>query len=1270
MSNGIYKRKVVFSTLLYKCTFIFIVLFSFVDNVAAKAIIENLNDARLNFDCNSLYYVQDSSNVFKVYGLKPGIQTTLTSKKQYNLNVQSEYQGASGRNPDTIALGTDQSGALVMYQWDYVKYSNQIERIYKNQVSSIASSFSFKEFRDFRGWAGGEVNQKTGEIYFIGYNQDRLDGDARMMIYDPSTQKVSKSGVLQPESPSDARFASYKVQSDMAIDADGNAYIMISEDKNFHLLKVTPDKNNQNNWRYTEVQKFTLDTKAEIWGMSFLNGMLYINSRFYIYELNPLTGTWRDTKFYADNSYDFTACQMAPVIKGKVYLDADGDGILSSSEKKSNGLKDIEIQVYDIAYNHLGSQLTNSKGEYNFLLPSSNSTFYIRMKKPQMNGLNVGQTWASGGKYTWNGPNNRGVNSVTPICHNNMSIPNTKYYEKACYGAKENGIEHSSNFIALANFYSVVNMETDRAVVHADFALAPLDRSDAPGSFGEAFHVINKNLYLGLNASVDSFSKSNPNANGDNYDDGVEVRLENNTTWSNLQNFTFVSNKKYNFRVKVNSNGATKGFLNAWIALQSATFSSKIADNLQDINNSGYIEFNYTMPEFIIKNADNKTKTFFRFRYNTKNITNILPYNPPKSYLNNYPWTIDGEVEDYMSVYHYVVAQKRASGSFLVVNQNFNAKAGASLDVNSHGQTALYTQIADKKFNVKLVYHERGKVSKDLGGDMNVTIDFVEYNTPLPNCNNVKILKKNINTFTLKPAQTIMPFEVTLHNVTDSGTFKVNYHLLGSSETNSTCSDIFVVRPQEFVLNNAFGKDLIGGKFNDGQIKALKNGGALAKDYNQQAINIIHVNSTLKKPSACKLDINASGEVMTKSSDINKGIGNISINYHNIGDIDIILSDKLFASKDKVHKDCLDELTNNHSADGKVGCDIAVTSKLRFIPKAFNGTYKISDFGQNNTYISSELAMHANIDMSISAILDDNSTAINYHKDCFAEDREYNVQFANDNVTGWDNRKGDKPSKRIMYIKKTGADIISNNTKNDGLAILKTTQDNFINGTAYSNLGFNFVRPSKPEKPFIVKSDDFNITFPNSINSIKSFDSFNGNGSVHMYYGRVHSEKSEYIVLNQNNMNASIRYEIYCPVYCDRNLYDIVKFSNKNDQYPDWYINSAHAINQGNATEFKIIQGSASLTKSTYDTTPKYYTDAINSGKETLGITKNSPNTPYSVTIDIKSDSWLVHDPAFKVIFAGKGSDWAGFGQVNKTDNVGRTLNVNASRHLREKINW
>ncbi|MDR3177841.1 MAG: hypothetical protein LBT96_02535 [Campylobacteraceae bacterium] len=1265
MNNDIHKLEVDLSALLYK--FVFIVAFacSLANVGMARATIEDIRDAGLDFDCDSLYYVQDDSDVYKVYGLISGVQTTLSSRKQYNLNVQSEYGGYSGRNPDTIALGPNEYGALTMYQWDYVKFSKEIEYVIKNQYSKIARAFSFPEFADFRGWSGGEINQKTGEIYFVGHNQDELGSKARIMIYDPATAIARVSGVIQPDSW-ETDFSKYQVESDMAIDADGNAYIMVSSGTDYRLLRVVPDKKHSNNWKYNQIQSFKMDRRAQIWGMAFLNGMLYVNLDFFIYELNPLTGSWRNTNFVADNSLDFTACQMAPIIKGKVYLDANGDGILSSAEKKADGVRGVEVQVYDSWGTYLGMQYTNGKGEYNFLLPSSKSTFYIRLKRPQVNELNAYQTWASGGNYAWNGGDNRGVNKVTPRCYNNTTIPKADYYEKSCYGAKSSGIDQSSNHINAANFYSTVVMQTDRAIVHANFALAPSDRSDAPYAFQEASHAINPNIYLGLGVDADVYSKTSQNANGDKYDDGVQVRLSDKTSWSNLQGFLFTNSLTYNFRVKVKSDGGQKGFLNAWVAIESAPFSSKIANNLQDNDNDGYIEFNYTMPERVVNNKDNSTKAFYRFRYSSANIANLLPANPSSGSFNGYPWAIDGEVEDYMSVYQYISKPKHLKGNFLIVNQNLNAKAGDSINTKSHEQTALYTQIAGKKFNVKLIHYDAGKISKDIGSNINATIDFVEYNTGAPNCNNVKMLKKNISSLKIKPTQTIIPLDVTLYDTTDKGTFKITYQASDSSTVNSTCSDLFVVRPKEFALSDGFKETLIGGKSNSGQIKALQNDGNTAKNYRQKAVNIIHVNSTLVKPSACLLDANASSEVTLTPSDIKDGAGDLALNYQNIGDIDIIISDNSWALNDKIYNDCLDTFTNEHDKNGKVGCAIAIKTMLKFKPKAFSGKLDVSDFANNYTYISSELLMHANISMQISALLEDDSTAVNYHENCFAKDVTYNMQLKDNDIVGWDKREGDGASKRITYLGKTGADVTD---KGEGKIALKTAQNNFINGTADVRLGFNFKRPSAPERPFIVKFDDFSIDDLKDADNVK-LGSYDGNGSAHMYYGRAHSKEPEYKVLNQNSTNAYIYYEVYCPLYCNRSLYSTVKISNIDMQYKDWYINDAHAVNQGNITSFKITQGSANISKSASDKTPKYYTDIIGGGIETLGVNKNSPQTPHTVAITINPQSWLLHDPSFKVIFLGDKSDWAGHGGVNKNDSVGRILDVNASKYTGQRIDW
>ncbi|MDR1078916.1 MAG: hypothetical protein LBL55_09725, partial [Propionibacteriaceae bacterium] len=80
-------------------------------------------------------------------------------------------------------------------------------------------------------WSGGEVIQKTGEIFFSGGECNSFNargGAYRMMIYNPKTGNYRASGVIQPASASDDIFGSSdtscgrtavgKVSSDMALD--------------------------------------------------------------------------------------------------------------------------------------------------------------------------------------------------------------------------------------------------------------------------------------------------------------------------------------------------------------------------------------------------------------------------------------------------------------------------------------------------------------------------------------------------------------------------------------------------------------------------------------------------------------------------------------------------------------------------------------------------------------------------------------------------------------------------------------------------------------------------------------------------------------------------------------------------------------------------------------------------------------------------------------------------------------------------------------------
>ncbi|MDR1461159.1 MAG: hypothetical protein LBI78_05890, partial [Campylobacteraceae bacterium] len=467
---------------------------------------------------------------------------------------------------ETIALGpfAKENGILTMFHWDWSSLGGgKVRYIYNggtpNPIKDGNGLFTveFHGSTSFDYWSGGEVNQITGQIYFTGGELQDLNTDNnnfRMMLATPITSgnavSFTKSGKIEPKTESDriqgsnANYNGY-VASDMAIDADGNAYLLVGIDDEppfgssggdyFWIVKVEPSTTG--NWKYSRIKKIENLQGTLTYGMSFLNGKLYAATHLgsNLYEIDPLLGTYKDQGSLTGSSkkkaLDLATCQVATAITGKVYLDYDGDGVIRGDEP---GIPNVVVAIYNKNGNYLGNQLTSGDGSYSFLsndVGRSDSVLYIRLQQPQYNSANTRQTWASGGNYSWTGVNGiRGTNTAEPACYNNATnkhlvvnatnspYPNQHkyYYGITCYGANENGIDVSTpTNLGVTNgklngaaFYTKITMPTDRANVRADFALAPVDRSDAPQgtissksyNFGKTSHTRTKDaVFLGHN---------------------------------------------------------------------------------------------------------------------------------------------------------------------------------------------------------------------------------------------------------------------------------------------------------------------------------------------------------------------------------------------------------------------------------------------------------------------------------------------------------------------------------------------------------------------------------------------------------------------------------------------------------------------------------------------------------------------------------------------------------------------------------------------------
>jgi adhesin/invasin len=620
----------------------------------------------ITFDCdNTLYAVRANDNLYKVTVTDAGSISGSWSTSLGNL----------GSNRDTIALGPwsgNGTGTLTLFAW---KWDNTNPRIgYTLNGGTLNGAGNNFTVYSSNAWSGGEVNQITGELFFGGREGRRLDNNFYIMRYNSWPYYQIESGKILKSTAAGRDIKGY-VASDMALDAKGNAYIIAHEDANdspLWLVRVVPGAAGQ--WKYNAVKQITgtvRPTGTDIWGMSFINGKLFVASNGGsggggggIYRIDPITG--ESVKAIGEpggSIYDLATCQTAPVIEGIIYHDVNGNGVIDSSENTET-LPGITVQIYNSAGTYLGEQMTDAAGSYSFIVNSiNNADFYIRVKNPYIGERTAAQTYASAGSFTNKNWPSAGSNDVTAYCadFDNKIDRVAKTTNGTCYGARLNGVDNKTdNSINTANYYSKVTMSSDKSVASADFAFTIIsDKSDAPTSYGEVWHKLGYKdasgkpiVYLGSNVSVDTGSKVSANADGDDYDDGMFARINN--VWTPLQNAVFLRGKEYTFRAYIDGVMKEEACIKRFIGLDAAGNAANVFRQIETETGAlcfrptgaGVTDRLYTIPT---TSGALTTATFFRARL--IHLANDASYNiTPDSTVAthaNTPWAINGEVEDY-----------------------------------------------------------------------------------------------------------------------------------------------------------------------------------------------------------------------------------------------------------------------------------------------------------------------------------------------------------------------------------------------------------------------------------------------------------------------------------------------------------------------------------------------------------------------------------------------------------------------------------------------
>lgn len=324
--------------------------------------------------------------------------------------------GTSGRPPGSP---TPASAFVGVAAYDEGEVAGRMHFVpMPSQLSGASVAYNY--------WSGGEVFQETGELYLGSGECAGINRSFRLGIYDPSTGTARGSGRLVPTTPGDNVFGAGDscggngyVASDMAIDASGNAFLLVKRSQSdWRLVRVVPGEHQQE-WRYSlvgQVRSATGGAHSEnlVYGMAFLNGQLYYQGTVgpRLWRIDPTSLRAQASFIDSPMGQDLAASQTAPVLEGVVFHDVTGDGQVEGA----SGLPGQTVGLYDADGVLLGLRETDGSGRYSFILNGVGRDFHVRVVQPQIDGINAVQTYGGGGSTG-------SQNTVTAHCADGGGVP-------------------------------------------------------------------------------------------------------------------------------------------------------------------------------------------------------------------------------------------------------------------------------------------------------------------------------------------------------------------------------------------------------------------------------------------------------------------------------------------------------------------------------------------------------------------------------------------------------------------------------------------------------------------------------------------------------------------------------------------------------------------------------------------------------------------------------------------------------------------------------
>jgi len=297
--------------------------------------------------------------------------------------------------------------------------------------------------------------------------------------------------------------------------------------------------------------------------------------------------------------------------------------------------------------------------------------------------------------------------------------------------------------------------------------------------------------------------------------------------------------------------------------------------------------------------------------------------------------------------------------------------------------------------------------------------------------------------------------------------------------------------------------------------------------------------------------------------------------------------------------------------------------------------------GGNFTYISNDLNMSSELNITVRAKNKQNKTTKNYNKACYAKNTDLNISYTQNGnintllltklIANGENRDKNISINGLITEKHLSKNIF--NTDNNGSANIKI----------YINFKKNY---SNPVSKFNMMINDINISDVDGISGNKNL----GENTL-FEYGKI--DVKNVATIDKKEINTTIYYE-----YWDDNKGWIINSDHTNAIYGD--INKSKSIIPSEISEFNLGN--------------------IKNGQQSVTI-KTNHSLPYSAKIHLSISSWLWYHPLAKdykdpsssnldclthpcmrVKFRKENKGWGGVGNNSpKYKETNRTVEINAS---------